>query len=316
MLTFSTILVTILASIPPQLDPANQAAEDGAARGVSQVSQILDWLPPDTSTVVVNTQPGKVNLKKDTGPLAEFASILALIGLPTWSNFKYEFVVHGARHSRDPKELGLSPYDGCDVLGMQKDEYKRMLAHAEKYSVRRGLVGGMTVYVFEEPMERDKWTYYFAFADGLMFCATSKAYFSELFQRRAHASDEVAFPQTLEEWQYIDKDAPLWAIRVIPTDAKQRMKRDLDDGQIVGFAVSMDKLKQRVTVTSISTNPKGYEIAAHLWRGILKNEQAAAPLEVVKVDKRVTRIVLDAQAPHGEAPIFFLIAVLGHPVFL
>lgn len=296
-------------------------AGDGSARSVHgpnlQIDLALTWLPEDTTTVIVSSVPGRMAQVKEGRPLADQIVWLSSIGLPSVNlKFAYRYIVDGARHNMAIKDLGLLKYEGCKIVGLEADEYRRLRQQAAQKSVRNGVVGGLTAFVFTDPNDPDKWTYYEAFDDGMMFCATDKPYLAEVLKRRAHPVPTRALPETLAQWQYIDKAAPLWAVEKFAPSNQPEARADLDDPKVAGIAVSMDDRKEKVTVISFSKSVDGFARASHLWGDYLRNEKAAPPLEILRVNGETTRIVLDAKAPMGDVPALMLLVILGHPVLI
>ena len=291
---------------------------------ISRINAILNWLPQDTETVMVAAKPGRfeLNVRREAeSTLAECAPGLAGVGLPSESRgewaISYDYVVNGTCNYRFPKELGLMPYDGCKILGLKPRELARLRSLAKRRAKRNGIVQGLVVYVVEEPWNGDRWTYYFAFAGDLMFCATSKRYLAEVLSRRMQPVTQPGLPASFAEWKYFDKSDPLWVVRHwTPRMNKAGGGMNMHDEHLVGYAMSLSKDAKRFTVISISDNPNGFEIASQDWAGFLKQERGAAPLEIARVDDRTTRIVLNGAAPRGEVPMFMILAALGHGIAL
>ena len=147
---------------------------------------------------------------------------LGLFGLKNgglYDNLKDKAVVlavEGSRHFRQPAQLGVMKYEGCEILvlgpavTLDQDAFMR---NATGSAVRFEESAGVKIAVFDEKQEEDVWTTYVSFPKrGIVLIGTSGDYLGEVLARMSGASASKAWAETLPEWKYVNVLAPVWEV--------------------------------------------------------------------------------------------------------
>src|SRR5579871_4605451 len=102
------------------------------------LTDVMQWFPPDTETIVAVTTPGSIAEYDKAGNLGEAMPYFGSVGLPGRPDYlqglKFDFIVDGSRHFRPPAALGLMPYEGCKIVAISPIEQTRLMSriHTEK----------------------------------------------------------------------------------------------------------------------------------------------------------------------------------------
>ncbi|HWD41031.1 MAG TPA: hypothetical protein VG944_19440 [Fimbriimonas sp.] len=278
--------------------------------------EVLDWLPPETRTVMVSVQPGKTDRSPENAStgLAALLPRMPQVGLPGgMPTFAYNFYVHGAYGNRPAKNLGLLPFSGCDVASIEPAASEAIEEYLKKDSTKRRSVHGLETYVLEENQGGTPWTHFALVKDGLFICATDESYLSSLLDRR---EKHVAASIDLGEKSGIalNLDSPFWAFHRMAD--KQEAAAEVQDPAVTEVAVYLSKDKRQVGVVYSSSSKVSYDRLKTWWAGYLKQEGAPLPKQYERLSPSLTRIVLDAQARKGEVATLALLVALGHPVLI
>lgn len=205
------------------------------------VEEVISWLPTNTETLLVARKPGQMSEVGGNDPMPKEVRYLLTVGLPGRDSGKakiaYDFVVDGSRKFRPPKSLGIWLYQGCKIIGLQPAEHARLRKLYTK-NARSLKIGNQEVFQLSQKLEQDTWTYQIAFLDGIMLCATDRGYLTEVLNRRKGPKTTRALPETLPQWKYIDKQAPLWAVRNFTPEAnKAGGGANMGDSKLIGYAM-------------------------------------------------------------------------------
>jgi hypothetical protein len=130
---------------------------------------------------------------------------------------KVLFALEGSRHFRLPAGLGELPFEGCAVAIFQDDLEDRrdaFMKDAAALAVRIEDIEGQRVAEFEEQMEQDRWTIFITFPEnGVVFVSTNKNFLQKMLIRMRGTPEQVALPDSLREWTYVNKTAKFWGLR-------------------------------------------------------------------------------------------------------
>jgi hypothetical protein len=198
-------------------------------------TQVLEWLPPDTETLVVCKGPYTVEASQPDGkkeaalPLEHHLQRLSYapltcIGdgacLKPLDGQEVALAVEGSRQFRPAKGLGMFPYEGCHILVFRRPlgpvgaDLRKALTRDAK---RVEKLAGQDVFVFQTKLENDLWTFFVAQPrSDVLLCATHAGYLETVLRRmagKAGKGGRRAFPEDLAEWRLVDRDAHFWAIR-------------------------------------------------------------------------------------------------------
>ncbi|HKS81113.1 MAG TPA: hypothetical protein VJR23_06375 [Candidatus Acidoferrales bacterium] len=206
------------------------------------VQRILSWLPADTESVFVANGPFSFPDLEPPDQPSPFTSAsaeelkvdfeaepLALVGFRNGVLAKrlidqrVQIALEGSRHYRAPSGLGEALYEGCSIVIFERDVSDRTGAFlkdslASDHPSEK--IEGQSVTVFQEQLESDTWTILLAFPkpDTVLACS-GRDYLREVLARMRGgegapgAHREVALPDSLPEWKYVDARSRFWAIR-------------------------------------------------------------------------------------------------------
>jgi hypothetical protein len=197
--------------------------------------QIVDWLPPDTETLFVVNGPFQMQAEgEEMRRAANLARLLERLScsplgvrkgalIKELAGQEVALAVEGARHFRHASGLGMSRYEGCQVIVFQRDlgaagdSLKKALASASKTTQE---IAGHEVFSLEEKFEKDVWTFFFTQPlPNVLVCATDQGFLGEVLARMDRPEGKRALPKDLPEWKHVDTTARFWAIRHFDLDS-------------------------------------------------------------------------------------------------
>jgi hypothetical protein len=211
-------------------------AGSSAISGRVDLKTVLSWLPPDTETLQVANGPFLMSNFVIGGPEDKDHEITSgelekqFEGL-TLSLFnsgrgilekhldgkKVLFAIEGSRHFRPPTGLGELPFEGCAVAVFQDDLEDRrdvFMKDAGGVAVAIEDIEGQRVAEFEEQEEQDRWTLFITFPEkNVVWVSTNRKFLQEMLVRKRTTQRQIALPDSLPEWMYVDKTAKFWGLR-------------------------------------------------------------------------------------------------------
>jgi hypothetical protein len=125
--------------------------------------------------------------------------------------------MEGSRCFRNPTDLGLMRYEGCEIVLFDNashaavdDAFQASLEKAKK----KIAVRTHQVAIFEEKENGDVWSLHVARPQaGVILCASNKNYLEEVLRRMDRPPEQRALPAHLPEWSHVNLNAPVWAVR-------------------------------------------------------------------------------------------------------
>jgi hypothetical protein len=325
------------------------------ARAVAQqpnLSQVLNWLPVDTETVLGANGPFEWDPKalsndsptqeRLTATELEMQSRMFPLTLLNFKNGGFgDFVkgktvslaIEGSRRFRPPRSLGLMRYQGCLIMvfipTVSLDGAAFMRAAANS-AVRFEERNGTRVAVFEEESEDDTWTTFVGFPrSNVAVVATNLNYLVTLLDRMRGAPGIRALPQDLSEWKHVATNAAVWGVRHYQKQGAEldpsspllgQNAANIPDANAVGVTFSFAPAPERTaTVDYLSASPDARQILS----GYLMMEDAAtaAPREFQMRLRQPATGVLEASINLSateaiERLLFGLMAMLGHAIYV
>jgi hypothetical protein len=305
------------------------------------VDQVLEWLPADTETVFVARGPYRLKvheLKETEGPraqsleetLQDLAGGLSGRVNAGWKELAGETIdlaVEGARRFRGPRNLGLGPYDGCNILLFRHPLGKRAttLMKALEKEGKPAEIAGHTAVTWQEKHEGDTWTFFVVHPKpNVLLFATDRKYVEEVLQRMQNQGGKRALAPDLAEWKQVDTKARFWAVRhydkahaaTDPTSplAGRKMPANSPDAKAVGLTFSYDPGPGKpARVRYLSANESAIQIVKSRWT---VPGEALDP-DVKLLAKGVVEITIDLKTPRSQQIfVLLLLAGLGHAVYL
>ncbi len=275
------------------------------------IDQILRSLPTDTETaVVINDSILNLDGKKVTG-----ASILgwpvcfsqdklkALAELPMTS------VVFGARKFQYPDEIGVGAFEGAWIATMPDATLEKARAILAKNKFNSSKVAGRNALSCAENFNaKEIRHFYVVIEDHTLIVATNTGYLEALLKRKAAEPTDRPFPDWLEEWKYVERNGPFWAIRhVNPATQLKMWGLDMHDKQIRGFGISM-RTDGSFRVVNVSDNPHASEIAKEFWGG-----DQLKPI-FTSLTKTANEILIDKDPKQIGMAYLYLSIALGYAI--
>ncbi len=233
--------------------------------------------------------------------------------------------VEGSRRFREPKNLGMMPYQGAHVL-VFKNDLRPIMASLEKAALRIEEIAGNPVAVFRDQREEDLWTTYVAQPKpNVMILATDRDYLQEVLSRIASKvkSRRRALPKDLPEWKYVDGTASFWGLRHYdrkdaaddPSSplAGEKRQANTPDDQAIGLVIA---LKDDIAkIHYLSTNKDALGIAEVSWAMVSHKGQThhlhAGSTSVIKIS-----FPLENDSSSNDLLLLVLLQALGHGVEL
>jgi hypothetical protein len=325
------ILVLALAA------PLSALADDEAPRKQlpESVDRFVWWLPADTETLIVSQGPFEVfpHPTEETIDELTFLETARLVpmwpladvqdGL-LWKEFQEQNVVVAVQGGRRFRPLGMLLYEGCHIV--QFDE----AAHdAVERAFRAGLeradetirLAGTRVAVFEHKIENDVWSLFVAHPEaGILLAATDRAYLEAVLRRRERKADVRALPDDLPEWEHVDLEAPVWAVRHYRAENAEkdpsspragRATQLVSDPKAVGFVFWYDAGGKTARARYLSESPNALQLATRGWRQPtehLEPEIAEAAPGVIEISVPVR----EQETRHSF--LYVLLWYLGHGI--
>ncbi len=244
------------------------------------VEEVLWWLPEDTETISV-VQSFEILTKEDQEELegrielTKFASFfhmgvkgfgwrrqLLTSVMERLGGRKVSVTLEGARHFSNYGSLGPGKYEGCCVIVFEEDAHVDVATFFESL---RSLadetpeVEQQEVFVIRKKENQAKDLYLSSPRPGILLSATDETYLGEVLRRMATRGKSRALPSNLPEWQYLDPNAPLWAVRHFAEDAR-------GDKRTTGAVFALKPEGREVAeYTYLSTDPKALGQTLQSW---------------------------------------------------
>lgn len=298
------------------------------------VDKVLEWLPADTETIMVDRGPYKIEPppREDQAAPPPLEVILRYLSLGPLVQRKATpkkeladevvlFTVEGSKGFRSPKGLGLMPYDGCHVVVFNRDVFasaSACLKSMKDDGAKEMDVAGHKAVVWEEQMERDQWAYYVVHArPNVMLVATDKKSLEEVLKRMEKKAPNRALPANLPEWKWVDTKAQFWAIRHYdkanadkdPSTPLTNQKRAANhpDLDAIGLTFSYDPGKEKsAKVRYLSASKDATLIVAGGWT---HTGEGLTP-KIRMLEKGVVEIT--AELNNARTIQIYMLVLLGH----
>jgi len=298
------------------------------------IEEALEWLPPDTETLIVAQGPFAVPpMLPDELDLVRLVQAQAcgflMIVKDQFFRERLEkeqvlLAVEGSREFRVAKDLGLGPFEGCEIVRFEEGAHaivrKAFRDFAEKAESKL-LLAGTKVVVIEQRLESDDWTFYVALPqDGLLLCATDRGYLEVVLQRMKAGGKERALPESLPEWKHVNVKAPAWGLRhYCKETAADDPTSLLGDGlapdpKAIGLTVSLEHEAKSARLRYLSESP---DIKERWAKFRDKAAEGVGPtFDVSSVAPNVVEIRINFEEDFVATVYLFVLVYLGHSVSL
>jgi hypothetical protein len=310
----------------------------------ANVEEVIWWLPSDSQTLIVRQTPRTVGAFRSKGNdslrAAEESQIteLGILGslcdgelLALLAGLKVVLQVEGSRKFRAPIGLGPTRFEGVQIFRFQDrlgDIGTRLKDSLTKRASRTEVIGGQSVAVFDQRVERTSWTFYVSIPEpDLLVCATDRATVVDVYRRKTVRAHKRALPPELPEWRFLDPAAGLWAIRHFdpedsfddPTSPLANATHggvNVPDKQAVGLLCYYAPEKKRVAhLIYFSSNSNSMNLAQSFWSQVPRGkEPLVRRLATDAVEMQFSFEAVDRQIETDF--LSKLSSALGHTVFL
>lgn len=298
------------------------------------LDQILTWFPPDAEMLYVANGPIEV----PEMPYEDDVEVSSLLSLQAWAwslagvdegvlardlgGESLLIAVEASRRFTVPEDLGMMPYEGCQVLIFDpaaNDAVQTAADRALREAPQSIEVGSHSVAVYTETWESDKWNILIAHPrPGVVLCATNQEFLEEVLARMDEEHHDRAFPDTLPEWEHVDRQVAVWAIRhydevrakTDPTSPLSPGSRH--DSEAIGFVFSFDSDLNAATVRYLSDAEDAIEVLKDGWYDPDENLESA----VQQIEPGVVGFTLPVDDESVGMFVFVLLYYLGHGICL
>ena len=276
------------------------------------IEQTIRWLPVDTETLVVEQGKG---LSIPTAEKGFGASITAWpIGfsegkLKSFATLPAKSIVFGARKFRYPDSIGVGWFEGAWISNLTESGLVLAKETLAKTKLNSSIIAERTVFSYAEPVSEKKFEHVYAvIIDHALIVATDTKFLESVLKRMGAEPTDRALPDSLEEWNYIDKKADFWAIRHInPTAQLKSWGLELGDKDVRGYGVSQLN-SGSLRIVKISDNPRGFEIAKGSW-----GSDELKPM-VTSLTRTATEILVIKDPKQLGIGIFYLAIAMGYAI--
>lgn len=299
-----------------------------------RLSSTLGWLPENSETLVVANGPfAFADQKKSREGLIHSARCcLPLLVTNEMRKGKLGeqlagrevlLAVEAGRRFIAPKELGVMPFEGCEIIVFatkERDFLAGIVADLFEEAKDTHFFGKTRVAVFEEEWQDDKWSLFVAQPSAdVLLVATAKSFLEEVLSRMNGTGGERAFAVDFAEWKHIDRTAALWGIRhyrkefadTDPTSplASGEAPGNVPDPQAIGLAFHIydnDTVSSRVRYLTKCAD------ALEVFSGQWDRPNSRLKPTLVTGDASVVEVVAD----YNKAFEFLLLIYLGHGIYV
>jgi hypothetical protein len=249
------------------------------------------------------------------------------------SGKKVLLAVEGSRHFRSPAGLGELPYEGCAIAIFADDLADRrnaFMKDAAPIAVRIEEIEGQKIAVFQEQEENDIWTTFMTFPEkNVVLVGTNREFLREVLVRMRGKSVNRAFPESLSEWQYVNRNTKFWGLRHYDRNqAKEdptspfggQKSANIPDEQAIGLTYQSDPNRERkVILTYLSGEKDGItKIERNRFPSSSEPEDTASlHIQYQELAPGVTQSTYDVSQSHPLGWFFFVfMGSLGHAIYV
>jgi hypothetical protein len=290
---------------PPQGDAAQ-------SKPPAEWEVVASWLPADTETFIIVNTPYHFRQMHGPTSLADSMKLIELMAYPDelshpLEGIKFEMAVAGRGNFQAPSNVGIGQHDGCEIFKIDPRETANLVAKLAPLKPTTETIGNLETTV----VKVEDWTWFVAIDNDLLFVATDRDYLAEVLERRQ--AEPSRLDTSGELWAHVDTSAQVFAVRTFTERLRKEEAANLNDDQIVGYAMTLDEAKDELRVVSVSDSPEGFE-RAHIWLQFFGREDWQGEFSYSRLSDRATQITLQASADATFGSIFMAYA-LGHLIF-
>jgi hypothetical protein len=348
----SALVTQVYAQSPSEIRtvvsaPGQTSPKLSTARLPSAVENVLWWFPEDTETLMVSQgsfSVPKIGALNRDKPLKfeehfhwSFSSIQAGEAAGELQGRTITLSMEGSRRFRQPKGLGMMPFEGATVLQLAPQaagtESLPPSVHSktstpsgrEAKLKRRYSLAGKQVSLYEKNREYDLWQYYIVWLNpNTLIVATDERYLISMLYRMRGRRPQRAFPVSLPEWRFIDTTKPYWALRHYAKGAPNYdpssplsgggLAAGTGDLKAIGLTMDIDSgPKPQSRICYLSNNPQALDIMRRLWRD--SSPDIRPQVRTLKPGVIEVRQTLKDEA-NVQMFVFYMLGVFGHAILV
>ncbi len=314
------------------------AALNSTRQQTPTIDQVLWWLPQDTETLLVSRGPFLIKTQELQSrpqdyrkPATErdfqnfhwtFSSMQAGGFVKELQDQTILLSMEGSRKVSLPKDLGMTPYEGCSILLVKENAQKPLNSVFKALSAKakqRITLAGQQVLVYENKQEQDIWKRYVACpAKDVFLVATNRSYLESVLLRMRHKPSARALSNSLPQWKYVDRNAQYWAVcNLNQGRSTQRYASvfGIGDEGFTGTTLSFNPRQSRkASIHYFSKSKDALAQMKQLWI----NPQEGVNAQVVRRSATTTQIVVDFDQKGQRLATFtfYILGFLGHAIIV
>lgn len=299
----------------------------------------LDWLPTDTQTLIVASQPFVIPKDSDDagsepspvdllrqrvlGGLEDFPALYQSL-----AGQRVKFALSGTREFRNFSGLGMVPYDGCAVIVLSEalgTGFSSAVSTLPKEDWSGATIFSLSTVrngsLRASPEQLN--LFVTRIGSNVLVSATDRESLHSLLERRAGPRRGRAMPRALPEWKEVDNTAPVWAVRHFKHVYDRRTGRfalslgpmeELDDSEAEGVVYNARPSGSAQKVYYLSHNPRITELTRQRWTWV---EEGLAPPKVHRKAAGLVEVTIPTPSPHATTSFaLLLMASLGYTIAL
>jgi hypothetical protein len=319
---------------------------------ITDVQQVLTWLPSDTETLLVANGPFSLSnfqiereAYSDHGvtsvELENYFNRFTFRLFTTKNNLLEKYLrgkralfgLEASRHFRPPADLGELPFEGCALAVFEDDvddERDAFMKEAAQIAVRIEDIEGQKTAIFEERYQEDIWKTFIAFPrKNVVFAASNEQFLKEMLSRMRSPGTRRALPDSLPEWKHVNTQAQFWGLRHFDkTQAKDdptspfggKKPANLPDDGAIGLTYECSPTKEHqatLTYLSRSKTQIGKIEEGRFPSSSQREDTAALHIQRRELEPGFIQITYDLSRSRPLSRFFFVfIGTLGHAIYV
>jgi hypothetical protein len=290
-----------------------------AKSGNELADQFLDWLPPDTETVLVAQQPFKVpeanqHRTPELLPMVQSYTLLFAAAekqklADKLKDRTVRFAALGARafgKDEKPRGLGMVSLEGCAVYLFAEPLQESIFERKPDESAM-----GHPVWISKGELSdaKDSETFIVALPrSNMMLACNNRDFFSTMVSRMSAPQKPRALPVDLPEWKHVNRGAPLWGLRHVGQgfDPGLMIDPEKKDISIAGLTVEFNTSEAKSRTFS-NKDP---------WARVLDNPQFESKASSKKITEGIWELSVSGNGQAGYMSVFVLMGMLGFVVLV
>ena len=297
-----------------------------------EISKVLSWFPDDTETFIFDRHSFAAGKEKPAAEVlpTQMCSFELEYSLDSeflnqamskHPNTKINYVVEGSRNYRASNGIGANPYEGVTVIHFDEPIDSNIYSQINDMSDQTLTSEAFKINCFKQARKfYDDKTFVVLAKPNVLLISSSLPYLESVLSRIKTESKRSALPPSLREWQCVDIEASIWAVRhyisrgslIDPSSPFTNKSSYINDPHAVGLTYQYDSKTNEIQVFHISDR-EGVDSVFSGWRTISSQGEIKFESNISKVDDTTVKISVFPQA--NSESVFFKLVVdmaFGH----